>query len=146
MRRFKIGNRTVGEGVLPVIIVELGINHNGSLDRAIYLADKAIKAGAEIIKHQTHIPSDEMTHHARKIIPMNAKNNIYDLIAKCSLKEKDEKRLMNYIKSKKKIFISTPFSRAAADRLAKFNIPAFKIGSGECNNYPFVKFISTRLF
>ena len=141
MRRFKIGNRTVGEGVLPVIIVELGINHNGSLDRAIYLADKAIKAGAEIIKHQTHIPSDEMTHHARKIIPMNAKNNIYDLIAKCSLKEKDEKRLMNYIKSKKKIFISTPFSRAAADRLAKFNIPAFKIGSGECNNYPLIEHI-----
>ena len=40
------------------------------------------------------------------------------------------------------IFISTPFSRAAADRLVKFQVPAFKIGSGECNNYPLIKHIS----
>ena len=141
MRKFKIENRLVGEGSVPLIIAELGINHNGSLDNAIYLADKAIQAGAEIIKHQTHIPSDEMSHHAKKIIPLNAKKNIYDLISKCSLNEKDEKKLMNYIKSKKTIFISTPFSRAAADRLARFKIPAFKIGSGECNNYPLIEHI-----
>jgi tetratricopeptide (TPR) repeat protein len=48
---------------------------------------------------------------------------------------------MNHIVSKKKIFISTPFSRAAADRLGKFNIPAFKIGSGECNNHFLVDYI-----
>ena len=51
------------------------------------------------------------------------------------------KKLMNHIKSRKKIFISTPFSRAAADRLGKFNIPAFKIGSGECNNHFLVDYI-----
>jgi N-acetylneuraminate synthase len=39
------------------------------------------------------------------------------------------------------IFISTPFSRAAADRLQKMDIPAFKIGSGECNNYPLLEHI-----
>lgn len=141
MTQFKIGSRKVGVGAEPLIIAELGINHNGSLDEAISLADKAIKAGAEVIKHQTHIPYDEMSHHAKKIIPLNAKINIFDLISKCSLSEKKEKMLMNYIKSKKKIFISTPFSRAAADRLAKFNIPAFKIGSGECNNYPLIEHI-----
>ena len=40
------------------------------------------------------------------------------------------------------IFISTPFSRAAADRLQRMNVPAFKIGSGECNNYPLLKHIA----
>ena len=40
------------------------------------------------------------------------------------------------------IFISTPFSRAAADRLRKFDIPAYKIGSGECNNYPLLEHIA----
>jgi N-acetylneuraminate synthase len=40
------------------------------------------------------------------------------------------------------IFISTPFSRAAADRLQGMNVPAFKIGSGECNNYPLLKHIA----
>ncbi len=41
------------------------------------------------------------------------------------------------------IFISTPFSRAAAERLKKFDIPAYKIGSGECNNYPLLEHIAT---
>ena len=48
---------------------------------------------------------------------------------------------MNYIIQKKKIFISTPFSRAAVDRLNRFGVPAFKIGSGECNNYPLIKYV-----
>ena len=42
----------------------------------------------------------------------------------------------------KKILISTPFSKSAADRLARFKVPAFKIGSGECNNFEFVKYLS----
>ena len=43
---------------------------------------------------------------------------------------------------KNAIFISTPFSRKAVDRLVKFKIPAFKIGSGECNNYLLVDYIA----
>ena len=41
------------------------------------------------------------------------------------------------------IFISTPFSRAAAERLNRMNVPAYKIGSGECNNYPLIKHIAS---
>jgi len=48
---------------------------------------------------------------------------------------------MNYVVSKKKIFFSSPFSRKAVDRLEKFGVPLYKIGSGECNNYPFVEYI-----
>ena len=69
-----------------------------------------------------------MSEEARKVIPGNAKISIYDIIKKCALNEQDEKKLADYIKSKK-IFISTPFSRAAADRLMRIKVPAFKIGS-----------------
>jgi N-acetylneuraminate synthase len=141
MQQFKIGNITVGQNLPPVVIVELGINHNGDLDFAIEIADKAISAGASIIKHQTHVVDDEMSYEAKSIIPANSKKTIFDIIQKCALSEKDEKKLMNYIVSRKKVFISTPFSRAAADRLGKFNIPAFKIGSGECNNHFLVDYI-----
>ena len=141
MQQFKIGNITVGQNLPPVVIVELGINHNGDLDFAIEIADKAISAGATIIKHQTHVVDDEMSYEAKSIIPANSKKTIFDIIQKCALSEKDEKKLMNYIVSRKKVFISTPFSRAAADRLGKFNIPAFKIGSGECNNHFLVDYI-----
>ena len=57
----------------------------------------------------------------------------------CSLNENDEFELKNYVESKGMIFISTPFSRAAVNRLVEFDVPAFKIGSGECNNYPLIE-------
>lgn len=138
---FKIGKLNIGDNFPPVIVSEIGINHNGNLDLAIEITDSALKSGAQIIKHQTHIPDDEMSIEAKKIIPSHTKQSIYHIIKKCSLNENDERKLMNYVKSKKKIFISTPFSRKAVNRLVKFNIPAFKIGSGECNNYHFVEYI-----
>lgn len=142
MLNIKIKNRLIGDGCDPLIIAEIGINHNGLIDKAIYLADKAMDCGAEVIKHQTHIADEEMSEEAKKIVPVNADRSIYDLIKKCSLSENHEFKLMKYIESKKKIFISTPFSKAAADRLIRFNVPAFKIGSGECNNYNFVNYLS----
>jgi N-acetylneuraminate synthase len=140
-KKFKIGKIIIDEKSPPLVIAEIGINHNGSLDAAIAIADSAIKSGAQVIKHQTHIVDDEMSIEAKKVIPGNAKISIYEIIKKCALSEKDEKKLMDYIVKKKKIFISTPFSRAAADRLNRFGVPAFKIGSGECNNYPLIKYI-----
>ena len=139
----KIGNRKIGPKFKPLVIFELGINHNGSLKVAKKIVDAAIKAGAEIIKHQTHIPEDEMSHEAKKIIPINANKNIYDLINECSLNEKDELELKKYIEKKGALFLSTPFSKKAVDRLEKFKVKAFKIGSGECNNYPLVNYIAS---
>ena len=53
---------------------------------------------------------------------------------------KKEKKLMQHIKSREKFF-STPFSRKAVERLEKFKVPLYKIGSGECNNYPLIEYI-----
>lgn len=139
----KIGSRKIGPSFKPLVIFELGINHNGSLELAKKIVNAAIKAGAEIIKHQTHIAEDEMSLEAKKIIPMNANKNIFDLIEECSLNEKEELELKKYIEKKKIIFLSTPFSRKAVDRLIKFKVKAFKIGSGECNNYPLVDYIAS---
>ena len=138
---FKIAGREIGKNKEPLIIAEIGINHNGNLDQAIAIADSAIKSGAEILKHQTHIPDEEMSMEAKKAIPGNSKSSIYKIIKNCALSELDEKKLMQYIKSKKKIFISTPFSKAAVDRLIRFGVPAFKIGSGEWNNLELIKYI-----
>ena len=139
----KIGKRKIGLNFRPLVIFELGINHNGSLKLAKKIVDDAIKAGAEIIKHQTHIPEDEMSVEAKKIVPINANKNIYDLIDDCSLNEIKELKLKKYIEKKGAIFLSTPFSRKAVDRLVKFKVKAFKIGSGECNNYPLVDYIAS---
>ncbi len=142
MSEIKINNRLIGSNHPPVVIAEMGINHEGSIDVAIEMADSAIDAGAEIIKHQTHIVEDEMSDKAKQVIPGNADVSIYEIMKRCALNEADERKLMNHINSKNCIFISTPFSRAAADRLVRFNVPAYKIGSGECNNYPLIKHIA----
>jgi N-acetylneuraminate synthase len=142
MAEFSIAGRMIGDNHPPIVIAEIGINHEGSLDTAIAMADAAINAGAEIIKHQTHVVEDEMSEEARNVIPGNADVSIYEIMERCALSETDERKLMQHVQSRDSIFISTPFSRAAAERLARFDIPAYKIGSGECNNYPLVRFIA----
>ncbi len=142
MPEMKIGDRLIGANHPPVVIAEIGINHEGSLDMAIEMADAAINAGAEIVKHQTHVIDDEMSDEAKSVIPGNATESIYEIMSRCALSEDDEHILMRHIISKGAIFLSTPFSRAAADRLNRFGVPAFKIGSGECNNYPLIRHIA----
>jgi N-acetylneuraminate synthase len=143
LAEFQIAGRTIGDGHPPIVIAEIGINHEGLIDTAIAMADAAMAAGAEIIKHQTHIVEDEMSNEAKLVIPGNADVSIYEIMDRCALSEQDEWRLMKHVQQRGAIFISTPFSRAAVTRLAKFDIPAFKIGSGECNNYPLVKYIAS---
>lgn len=142
MPEMKIGNRLIGDAHPPVVIAEIGINHGGSLDVAIQMADAAINAGGEIIKHQTHVIEDEMSEEARAVIPGNADVSIYDIMEQCALSEEDERALMQHVGSRGAIFISTPFSRAAAERLRRFDVPGIKIGSGECNNYPLIRHIA----
>lgn len=142
-REFKIGDRKIGIDQDPLVIAEIGINHNGSLKTAFEMVDAAARAGVEIVKHQTHIVEDEMSSEAQKVIPGNADISIYEIMRQCALNEEDEIALMKYVQEKGMIFISTPFSRAAALRLERMNVPAYKIGSGECNNYPLLKLVAS---
>jgi sialic acid synthase SpsE len=143
MNYIEISGRKIGPEYDPVVIAEIGINHEGSLQTAIEMVDSAVRAGAEIIKHQTHIVEDEMSDAAKKVIPGNADISIYEIMRRCALSETDELKMKQHVESRGAIFISTPFSRAAADRLHKWDVPAYKIGSGECNNYPLLNHIAS---
>lgn len=140
---FKIGHRNIGPAYEPLVIAEIGINHEGSLATAMEMVDAAAQAGAEIVKHQTHVVEDEMSPEARKVIPGNAQESIYDIMERCALSEDDERRLKDYVESRGMLYLSTPFSRAAADRLERMNVLAYKIGSGECNNYPLLDHVAS---
>jgi N-acetylneuraminate synthase len=140
---FEIAGRKIGYDYEPLVIAEIGINHEGSLETAKAMVDAAFSAGVEVVKHQTHIVEDEMSSAAKNTIPGNADVSIYEIMRRCSLNEADELELKKYVERKGMIFISTPFSRAAADRLHKWNVDAYKIGSGECNNYPLLEHIAS---
>lgn len=138
----EIAGRKIGLDYPPLVIAEIGINHEGSLQVAKEMVDAARRAGVEVVKHQTHIVEDEMTGAARKTIPGNADISIYEIMKRCALNEDEERELKNYVEDHGMIFLSTPFSRAAANRLQSFDVAAFKIGSGECNNYPLLEHIA----
>lgn len=136
---FSIGSRIVSSQHPALIIAELGINHDGNLAVAKLMVDAAKRSGAEIIKHQTHIADEEMSLDAQSIQPDNANQSIYEVIKSRSLSHAEELELKEYVECLGMIFISTPFSLAAVDRLIAFDVPAFKIGSGECNNIPLIE-------
>lgn len=143
MKTIVIGNRSISSNDPPLIICEIGINHEGSIKIAKEMVDAAYNAGAEIIKHQTHIVEDEMSPLAKTVIPGNSNDSIYKIMERCALSEEDEIDLKNYVETKGMLFISTPFSRAAADRLKKMDVVAYKIGSGEMNNHPLIRHIAS---
>jgi sialic acid synthase SpsE len=136
----EIAGRRVGPDYPPLVIAEIGINHEGNVAKARQMIDAAAVAGCECVKFQTHIIDDEMIPN--KVIPGNAKVSIWDIMSRCVLTAKEESDLKSYTESKGMIFMSTPFSRAAAVQLEKLGVHAYKIGSGECNNYPLIEHIA----
>ena len=108
-RWIKIKNRLIGDSYKPLIIIELGINHNGNLRLAKQIIKEAKKSGAEIIKNQTHIPDMEMAPIAKTLKPGNSNKNIFEIIKKNYLSAKDERAFSKYVNYKQKIFLSTPF-------------------------------------
>ncbi len=138
----KIKNRTISSKEAPLIIAELGINHGGDLLVAEQMVKTAADRGCEVIKHQTHFLDDEMTPDAKQIMPPNANVSIWDIMEKCSLTKDEEIKLKRLVEDLGMIYISTPFSRSAADFLNDINVPAFKIGSGECDNLLLIEHIA----
>lgn len=131
----------IGPDHAPFVIAEVGINHEGSFKKAVELIDAAKAAGAEVVKFQCHITDKEM-------IPTDmtpgkiSTEKLWDIIKRCELTEAEERRLQAYCGKAGLMYLSTPFSREAADRLDAMGVPAFKIGSGECNNYPLLDHIA----
>ena len=144
MDYLEIGNRKIGKLFKPLVIAEIGINHEGDINKAKKMVDDAISAGCECIKFQSHILDKEMIPN--KVIPGNSKDSIWDIIKRCSLTFDEEKKLKSYVEKKSKIFLSTPFSKEAAFNLNKLGVCAFKIGSGECNNLPLIEHWLKRFF
>lgn len=125
------------------MIAEIGINHEGIFDRAIKMINDAHGVGAECVKFQCHVIEDEMAPAAKGVVPGNATESIWDIMERCSFNEEQDRKLKEHTESLGMLYLSTPFSRAAADRLERMGVLAYKIGSGECNNYPLVRHIAS---
>jgi N-acetylneuraminate synthase len=140
MPSIEINGRKIGPEYSPLVIAEIGINHEGDFDKAVRMIDDAAAAGCECAKFQCHVIEDEMIPN--DVVPGNTTETIWDIMKRCALDEAQERELKKRVEEKGMIYMSTPFSRAAAVRLEGMGVPAYKIGSGECNNYPLIKHIA----
>ena len=92
MVEFEIMGRKIGPKYAPLVIAEIGINHEGSLDKAIRMVDDAKAADCECVKFQYHVIEDEMIPN--NVIPGNAKESIWDIMSRCALSDVEETKLL----------------------------------------------------
>src|SRR5881296_4503068 len=110
-----IAGRRIGPGHPCFVIAEAGINHNGDVRLASDLVDAAAEAGADAIKFQTHFPEHEMLRGGATAAYVG--ESLFDLLTRTALSRDAHVALRDRAKQKGIIFLSTPFSREAADYL-----------------------------
>jgi len=143
---FKIGSKVIGDGNPTFIIAEAGVNHNGDINIAKQLVDKAKFAGVDAIKFQTYKTEKLVTRYAD--MADYQKSNIGKVDSQFNMLKKLELTYQNFIELQKYcihkgiMFLSTPFDFESAEFLASIGIEAFKISSGDLTNIPFLQYMA----
>lgn len=140
MPEITLAGRRIGPEHPPLVIAEIGINHEGDFEKAVRMVDAAAEVGCECVKFQCHVVEDEMIPN--DVVPGNTDESIWAIMERCALDAEEDARLKERVEAKGMIYLSTPFSRAAADRLHALGVDGYKIGSGECNNYPLIEHVA----
>ena len=130
-----------------LIIAEAGVNHNGSLDLAKQLIEKAVEVGVDIIKFQT-FKSEKLVSKAAKQAEYQQRNigkkddGQLSMLKKLELSQADHEELIAYCNKKGIRFFSTAFDMDSIDYLHSLNLGLWKIPSGEITNYPYLRKIA----
>src|ERR1051326_1062310 len=98
----KIRGRRIGRRNEPLVIAEIGINHEGDFSKAVRMVDDAHLAGCECVKFQSHVVDDEMIPN--DVVPGNAKESIWNIMDRCALAASEEAQLKDYVEAKGMIF------------------------------------------
>jgi sialic acid synthase SpsE len=138
----QIADRVIGDRHPCFVIAEAGINHNGDVKLAAELVTAAAEAGADAIKFQTHFPEHEMLRGG--VTAGYVGESLYELLTRTALSRQAHSDLRDLAAKQKILFLSTPFSREAADFLESLGVAAFKTGSGELTNLPLQRHIARK--
>ena len=129
------------------IIAEAGVNHNGSIKLAKELIDVAIEAKVDAVKFQTFKTEKVISKNAQKCeyqkITTDKDESQFEMIKKLELDAASHKELIAYCKTKKIMFLSTPFDHDSINLLSNFGLQIFKIPSGEITNLPYLRHVGS---
>lgn len=137
---FVVGDRTVEPG-RTLVIAEAGVNHDGEVELARRLIDAAAAAGADAVKFQSFLPEALAAPAAPTAAYQRDRDGGHDqraMLARLALPATAWAGLQAHARERGIVFLSTPFDDASADLLDALDVPAFKVGSGEVTNLPFL--------
>ena len=130
------------------VIAEAGINHNCNIQNAFELVDAAINAGADVVKFQAALPEEVVTQKGEmasyQIKNMGKELSQLEMTKKIHFELSAFKEIYNYSRNKGIAFCSTSFGETATEYLSNFDMPFWKIPSGEINNTPYLRQIATK--
>ncbi|QTL99733.1 N-acetylneuraminate synthase [Iocasia frigidifontis] len=125
------------------IIAEAGVNHNGNLETAKKLTEKAAWAGADAVKFQTFKADNLVTKNAQKaeyqLETTEKKDSQYTMLEKLEIDYEAHKELITHCRKNNIIFLSSPFDLESIDLLFNLGMKIWKIPSGEITNLPYLK-------
>ncbi len=128
------------------IIAEAGVNHNGSLEMALQLVDKAVEIGVDCVKFQTFKAEQIVTASSPKAnyqLEVTDRNETqFEMLKKLELDRDAFKTIKEYCDKKGIRFLSTPYNPEDADLLNSIGVDGFKIASGQLVETPFLKYVA----
>ena len=139
-----LGNRELNNKSKPYLIAEIGVNHEGSLEKAKELIELAKRGGADAVKFQSYKANKIASKNSPAYWDLNNEptRSQYDLFKKYdNFSDSDYLTLYNYCKTIEIDFISTPFDLEAVEFLSPL-MPFFKIASADITNVPLIRKIA----
>lgn len=133
----------------PLVIAEIGVNHNGSLDLARRLVDAAAEAGAQVAKFQVFRTESEISRFAelapyQKVTAPNSQSQ-YDLCKPLELPPGAFRTLKSHCADRGIGFFASVFDFDSADLVVdELCARAVKIASGEVTNWPLLEHVAAK--
>ena len=129
------------------IIAEIGVNHNGDVNLAKKMIKSASECGVDAVKFQTFNSEDLVTENAKTAEYQEkntSANSQLEMLKKLELSFEDFKELKYYASKCNVMFISSPFDIKSVDLLEELNVPLYKLGSGELNNFELIDYVQKK--
>ncbi|WP_425639537.1 N-acetylneuraminate synthase [Algoriphagus yeomjeoni] len=130
------------------IIAEAGVNHNGDIQIAKELIQKAKEAGADCVKFQTFKAEQIVTKTSPKakyqLEVTDKQESQFDMLKKLEMDFSGYLDLVNYCKKLAIDFMSTPYNKEDVDFLEELGVNSYKIASGQLTEIPFLKYVASK--
>jgi len=142
---FVLGGKTIGSSSNVFVIAEIGINHDGSVDKALKLIDAAADCGADAVKFQTFRAERLMVPAGGRLSQQGeGTESAYQMFRRLELSREAHKRLKARADGRGVLFLSTPFDEESADFLEDLGVPAFKIASSDLTHLPLLRHLARK--